>query len=577
MDPKIGLYIFGYEEISDKIDMETIKEFVKELPNVEVVAEHKRACNKDGAESIEEDIKAGKVDRVVLVGCSSKTYRELVKKIAEDTELNRRLFEHVNIREQCALVHKDEEKATEKAKDLVKMGVAKARLLTPLEDEKITVKPASLVIGGGVAGMQAALDLGNQGFKTYLVEREQELGGRAYSLSMTYPTTNCGICCIHDCKNCILTPKTDEVYLNDNIEVITSSEVAEVTGNVGDYKVKIKDKDESIREIEVGAIIVATGSKTFDPNKIPVYGYECEDVVTSLDLEEMITSQRKTGGKLLRPSDGKVPKTISFIQCVGSRDINQGNPYCSLVCCTYAIGQAMELKKMYPDSNVIIHYIDLRGPYRGFEEFYKEAQEMGVIFVRGRVSSVEKVGDKLLVRAEDTIDGDPTEVRADMVVLSVGQEPNDGTESLSKMLHKPLDIDNFFKELNLQFLPEDRTGIFIAGCAQGPRGIRYSIADGKVAAEYAANLMREGASVVDTIAIVNEDVCGGCRTCEVVCPYDAINMRKEDEGKLISEVITAACRGCGICGSTCPAGAISMVQFTDEQIFAQIGALAGEV
>ncbi|MCK5559890.1 MAG: CoB--CoM heterodisulfide reductase iron-sulfur subunit A family protein, partial [Thermoplasmata archaeon] len=326
------------------------------------------------------------------------------------------------------------------------------------------------------------------GFKTYLVEKTDKLGGRTYELSMTFPTHNCGICCIQSCKTCVLTPKLEDINRNPNIEILLKSEVLNIEGGLGSRHVTLQTP-KGEREIDVGSIIIATGTQIFDPTRVPEYGYEYDDVITSIELERLIVAQRDKGGELKRPSDGKVPKTVNFIQCVGSRDANKGNPHCSLVCCTYAIGQAMEIKKRYPNTSVYIHYIDLRGPYRGFEEFYEQAKKIGINFVRGRVAEVEKEEDKLYIKAVDIDAGNPIEIETDLVILSVGQEPREASTKLAEKLHLQVDIDGFIKYFNPMLTPEERKGIFLAGCVQGPKGIRYSVEDAKLAASNAVALL----------------------------------------------------------------------------------------
>lgn len=578
MEPKIGIYICRCEgEISNVVDVSAVADFARQLPNVVSVKELESLCSFEDQVSMKRDIQNGVVNRVVLAACSPRMYEVPIKQAIEEAGLNVYLFEKANIREQCAWSHSNvPDKATEKAKALVASAVAKVRNSVEREDREIKILDRALVIGGGVAGLEAALDLANQGFYTYLVERESELGGRAYKLSMTFPTTSCGICCMHYCKECRLTPGLMDVYLNRNVDVMTDTEVIGVDGYVGNYQITVKNrKSGMVRKFAVGTIIVATGSKIYDARRIPEYGYgEYEDVLTILDLERRIVEDRLKGRVLSRPSDGKVPKVVSFIQCVGSRAEKGGNPYCSLVCCNYALGQASTIKKMYPDCDVYIFYIDIRGPYRGIEEFYEEVREMGVKFVRGRVARVEKVGDKLVLSAEDKDLGEQVQVESDLVILSVGQEPNDGTPELAKMLNIPLGPDGFFEDLNLVLEPEERRGIYLAGCAQGPRGIRWSVADGRIAASHAAALMSEGILRTEAIvALVDEDACGGCGICTSVCPYNVPKL-KEVNGRRISEIAPVSCNGCGVCASACPSDAIDMESYQENQILAQIEALA---
>jgi heterodisulfide reductase subunit A len=347
----------------------------------------------------------------------------------------------------------------------------------------------ALVIGGGVAGMQASLDLARSGIHTYLVEREPELGGRAYQLSRTYMTHECKPdgCCMDYCAECILTPKFGELYSNDNLEILLETEVGNISGKPGEFKVELNSKGEK-KSLDVSAIILTTGARTFDADRLPEYGHDrYDDVMTFLELEKMIVSQRETGNVIKRPSDGKIPKAMNFILCAGSRDSNKGNQHCSIVCCTYAIGQAKELKIKYPEMEIYIHYMDLRAAYRGFEEFYKEAQELGVIFLRGRVASVEKDNGNLIVATENMDSDELMRIKSDLVVLVVGQEPHEGEAKLAQMLGLKLQPNGFIEE-------NGGNGIAVAGCALGPRGIRYSVEDAKRAAAKIVDFISGGAA-----------------------------------------------------------------------------------
>ncbi len=338
-------------------------------------------------------------------------------------------------------------------------------------------KNKAIVIGGGVAGMQASLDLANNGVHTYLIERESELGGRAYKLSRTYMTHECKAdgCCMDYCRECIFTPKFGELFLNENLEIMLETQVENISGKPGNFHVDLSSNGGKM-SLDVDAIIVTTGSTTFNADKILEYGHDkYEDVMTFLELEKMIVLLRTQGNILKRPSDGNIPKVVNFILCVGSRDSNKGNQHCSMVCCTYAIGQAKELKTKYPDIEVYVHYMDLRAAYRGFEEFYKDAQEKGVRFLRGRVAEVQKTNGELLLKLENLDSDELMEIQSDLVVLVVGQKPHKGCKDIAKMLGLELQSNGFIAD-------NGSKGIAVAGCALGPKGIRYSVEDAKRAA-----------------------------------------------------------------------------------------------
>lgn len=576
---QVAVYLCGCKgAISDHVDLESIAKELKGDPDILTVSIHEALCSREGQMFLKEEYSEKGFERVAVAACSPNIQGLIISRSLEEQGLNRYLFEQVNIREQCAWSHRDKSEATEKAKRLTKGAIARAKELVPLEDIVVPILPSTLIIGGGVTGMQAALDIASQGFKVHLVERSDELGGRAYKLSMTFPTHNCGICCMQYCKECVFTPKIEDVLQNENIEVMLQSEIVDITGGFGNRHVKVNTPDGE-KEFDTGTIIVATGSKTFDPSKISELRYENPDVITAEELEQLIVEQREKRGGLKRPSDGKVPKTINFIQCVGSRDKVKGNLHCSLVCCTYAIGQAREIKKLLPDVEVYIHYIDLRGPYRGFEEFYDQAKEEGIQFVRGRVSEVVEDRGKLFVRALDTDSGTLLSIPSDIVVLAVGQEPADGSDAISKMLHIQTDIDRFMKDINPMFPSEFRRGVYVAGTAQGPKGIRYSIEDAKAAAASAIELMKKGKTPFPRIiAFVDEERCRGCGRCEEVCEYGAIKLEEDPEKKVkISRVDEIVCEGCGACATACCNKAITINNFKREQVEAQIRAILEEV
>ncbi len=561
-------------EIGKHVDLEAVARNLKKNPNITTIGIHEALCSREGQEYLKQELKSKGFTRVAVGACSPNIQGLIVNRALEEEGLNKYLFEQVNIREQCAWVHPDKAAATKKATRLVRGSIARVERLVPLEDIEIPIKDSVLVIGGGATGMQAALEVANAGYKTYVVEREKELGGRTYKLSMTFPTHNCGICCMQYCKECVFTPKIEDVLQNNKIEVMLESEVEAVEGGFGSRDVKIKTPS-GIREVSVGAIIIATGSKTFDPRRIPELRYGHPNVITSLELEQLIVAQRERGGGLRRPSDGKTPKTINFIQCVGSRDKTKGNLHCSLVCCTYAIGQARELKRMDPQANIYVHYIDLRGPYRGFEEFYQSAKEEGVNFIRGRVSEVVEDKGKTYVRAADTDSETLLNIDSDLVVLSVGQEPADGSDKIAKMLHVQTDIDRFMKDINPMFPSEFRRGIYVAGTAQGAKGIRYSIEDAKAAAAGVIDLIKKGkVKFPRIVAYVDEDRCRGCGRCEETCEYQAIKVTEvPGKGRLVSKIDEMRCEGCGACAAKCCNKAITVNSFKVEQVEAMVEAM----
>jgi len=646
-EPRIGVYVCHCgTNIAGFVDVTKVVEYAKALPYVVVARDYRYMCSDPGQRLIKEDIKTYSLNRIVIAACSPRLHEPTFRKVAEEAGLNPYLVEMANIREQDSWVHMDNpSEATEKAKDLVRMAVARAALLEPLEKVVVPVKKAALVIGGGIAGISAALDLAEAGYPVYLVEEKPSIGGHMAQLDKTFPTM--------DCSACILTPKMVEVSRHPNIKLKTYSEVVGVEGTVGSFKVKVLmkprfviedkctacgecaqacpvevpnefdmglswrkaiyipfpqavpnayvldlenclgitpeaclkckevceadaidyDMQPKIEEIEVGTIIVATGYDTYNPVIDPEYGYgRYPNVLTSLEVERLLNAAGPTGGKLVRPSDGRPPKRIVYVQCVGSRNKNR-NPYCSRVCCMYAVKQARQIKEKYPDAQVTIFYIDLRAFGKGYEEFYEAAQrEYGVSFVRGRVSKIVEDPEthNLVVRAEDTLLGTPVEVEADMVVLSVGIAPSEGTRKIADILGLSKSPDGFLMEAHAKLRPVDTMidGVFLCGTAQGPKDIPDSVAQAKGAAASAIALMSRGALEVEPYqAEIDQSICGMCGICVSICPFNAIV--KSGEAYVVDKSL---CKGCGACAAACPSGAIKFSHFTDMQLLAQVKA-----
>jgi len=557
----IGVFLCGCDgEVSERVDLMWLGKLAERDLDVEYLDIDEHLCSKEAIEKIRSLVEAKNLERIVIAGCSPRTHDRIFKDIAP-------IVEFANIREQASWVHPQSGEATQVAADLLRSAIVRAKLAAKREAVSVPIEPSSLVIGGGVSGMQAASDLSSQGYRVYLVERDERLGGRVKRLSMTFPTISCGFPCRHDCPECELTPKEEELYASEFVEILTSTEVIEVEGRIGDYQVTLKTP-EGERKIKVGTVVIATGTKTYDPARIPEYGYQYDDVITSIELEDLYMKHRFLGGggELRRPSDDAIPGRVDFIQCVGSRGEKGGNPYCSIVCCLYGIGHARAIKEMHPECEVFVHFTNIQAPYRGFEEYYKESESMGINFVRGEVKLVEKDDNGLVITYEDVDQQTVLDGRADLILLSVGQEPSDRTDELSAMFYRELDPDNFFMEVNQKIVREDATGVFVAGCALGPRNIRYAVADGKIAAENALALLKKGEFEMEGIApIVDDTKCIGCNICGNLCYFGAIGVVEDT-----AEVFEGKCRGCGVCAAACPEKAITLTQFGDEEIEAQI-------
>ncbi|MEM2119079.1 MAG: CoB--CoM heterodisulfide reductase iron-sulfur subunit A family protein [Candidatus Bathyarchaeia archaeon] len=634
--------------ISSVIDVNSLTEYAKTLPNVVYAQNMNYPCSTIGQEEIIKAIKKNRLNRVVVAGCSPRLYEPTFQRCVSKADLNPWLFEMANIREFAALCHKNTPKeATEKAKDTLRMAVAKASLLEPMQPIELPVKKAAMVVGGGIAGINAALDLADMGFKVYLVEKTETIGGYMALLDKTFPTLDCSIC--------IEGPKMVDVGRHPNIEIISCADILKVDGHVGDFRVKIRknpryviaknctgcgecrdacpiefpnaadmylgvrkaisvpfdqavplvytinrdyciecfkcvdacgprqainfdQKPEEI-EINVGAIILSIGYDMYNPQDMKAYGYgKYDNVFTALELERLLLAAGPTGGKVVRASDGQKPHSVAFIQCVGSRDVNKYE-YCSGFCCMYTLKHANMLKEKYKDQiQVYVFYTDMRSGFKGYEEFYNRALKNGVQFIRVKLENKQITEDpntKNLTVYAETEDGDPVKVEAEMVVLANAAIPRASTAELAKMLNIPLSKDGFFMECQPKIRPTDTDmpGIFLAGACQGLKDIPYSVAQGSAAAAQAAAVLGKQSWLVEPIvANVNEDSCSGCKICESVCAYHAINIEKIGD-RQIAKVTEGLCRGCGLCASACPTDSIRMPHYTDTQITAQIKAV----
>jgi len=555
-DARIGVFVCHCgRNIGGYVDVPQVTEYVKQLPNV-VHAEHNLyTCSEEGISSIKKKIQELNLNRVIVASCTPRTHEPLFRSACEEAGLNKYLFEFVNIRDQCSWVHMTIPKeATEKAKTLIRMGVAKARLLEPLEEIESKVIPLSLVIGGGIAGMGAALNLANQGFEVHLVEKEAELGGMLSGLHKLF-TSNI------EAKE-LIAPIVKQVKNHNRIKVYLSTKLKEVVGFIGSFNVTL-DQSGKEHKLNVGTIIVAIGAEEFKP--VGQYGYgKMAGVLTQLELEE-------------RLKKGTVDaKNIVIINCVGARVPER--TYCSRFCCMTAIKNAVLLKEKNPAAKVWVLHRDLMTYGVEFEDYYRKAMEAGVRFIRYSLERPpEVIGDGHVkgVKVYHQLRKKEMEFPCDTVVLTTPLIPRSDNEGLSKMLKVPLSQEGFFLEAHLKLRPVEfaTDGIFICGSAKWPVEIAEAVSQAYGSAAKAAIPMRMGYVKPEAItSSVNADICGGCGICVAVCPYSATEIKTEN-GKRVANAIAALCKGCGTCGAACPSGAISMNHFKDEQILSQIEAL----
>jgi heterodisulfide reductase subunit A len=532
-------------------------EYAKKLPNVVYAEDNLYTCSDDTQKRIREKIKEYNLNRVVVASCTPRTHEPLFRETLREAGLNPYLFEMANIRDQCSWVHMHEpDEATEKAKDLVRSVVAKARLLKPLKNPTVNVTPVGLVIGGGVSGMTAALELANQGFEVHLVEREKELGGHLrkiyYLLEGEDPQEH-----LKRLVRAVMTNKLIHVYLG--------AEVVEVSGFIGNFKSKIRLSNGEEKLVEHGVVIVATGAVEYKPKEY-LYG-EDPRVMTQHELEEKIAKGEFKA------------KRVVMIQCVGAR--NEERPNCARICCGQAIKNALKIKELNPDADVYVLYKDVRS-YGFKEEYYREAAAKGVIFISysdERKPKVTNEGGKLKVSFYEPVLKQEIQLEPDYVILSAATIPNPDNKRIAEMLKVPLTKDGFFLEAHMKLRPVDfqTDGVFLCGMAHSPKFIDESISQACAAAARAATILSKKALEMEGIvAIVDEDLCSGCRICEFLCPYSAIEMKDKD-GKTVAHVIEALCKGCGVCGTACPTKAITLGHFTTEEILAQVRAILKEM
>ena len=658
---RVGVFVcWCGSNIAATVDVEKVAEVLGQEPGVVFSTHYQYMCSQSGQELIQNAIREHSLTGVVVCSCSPRMHENTFRKTCEKAGLNPYMVEIANIREQCSWIHKNKEEATQKAVILGRAAIAKVHLNAPLTAGTSPVKKRALVIGGGIAGIQTALDIADAGFEVDIVEKEPTIGGKMTQIDKTFPTL--------DCAACILTPKMVDAAQNEKIKIYSYSEVQSVRGFVGNFRVTIKKKARYVDETkctgcglctekcpqkkvpnafnlgldqrraiyipfaqavpkiatidadyctmlktgkcgvcskvctagaidykqtdrfieeEYGAIVVATG---FNPIKLDQYDEfaysQSPDVVTSLEFERLMNAAGPTGGTLLRPSDGTHPKTIVFVQCVGSRcDDSKGKSYCSKICCMYTAKHAMLCREKYPDTDVYVFYIDVRTPGKNFDEFYRRAvEEYGVHYVKGMVGKVVPENGKLKVQASDLLGNRQLHIDADMVVLAAAIEPDKSARPLATMLTASMDTNDFFTEAHPKLRPVESptAGIFLSGACQGPKDIPETVAQASAAAAKVIGLLSKDSLICNPCtAAPDELMCNGCSSCEKVCPYGAITyIDKEFRGpnrttlvRRVAQVNPAVCQGCGACTVACPSGAMDLKGFSNKQIMAEVDAI----
>ena len=658
---RIGVFVCHCgSNIAATVDVKKVVELALKEQGVVHAEDYPYMCSEAGQSRIAAAVAEKGLTGIVVCSCSPRMHEATFRKAAERAGINPYMVEIANIREHCSWIHKDMEEATEKATILMRAAVAKVHLNAPLQAGESLVTKRALVIGGGIAGIQTAIDIADAGYKVDIVEKTPSIGGRMSQLDKTFPTL--------DCSACILTPKMVEAAAHENITIHTYSEVESVSGFVGNFTVDIRkkarfvdmnkctgcgicqekcpskkslnefnrglntrsaiytpfaqaipnvpvidatacikmktgkcgicekfcqagaidytQKDEIITE-KYGAIVVATGFDTIKLDKYGEYAYgQSKDVVTSLELERIMNAAGPTKGHLERLSDGKAPKEIVFIQCVGSRcSDDRGKPYCSKICCMYTAKHAMLIRDKYPDTNVTVFYIDVRTPGKNFDEFYRRAvEDYGVNYIKGQVGKVLPQADgSLLVQGVDLLDQKQILKKADMVVLATAIEPNPDVRKIATMLTASIDTNNFLTEAHPKLRPVESptAGVFLSGVCQGPKDIPETVAQaGAAAVKVIGLLAKDKLKTNPCTAKSDELLCNGCSTCANVCPYGAISYETKlindhgiREDRRVAVVNSALCQGCGACTVACPSGAMDLQGFSNRQILAEVDAI----
>ncbi|MDH5715260.1 MAG: CoB--CoM heterodisulfide reductase iron-sulfur subunit A family protein [Candidatus Aminicenantes bacterium] len=551
--PKVGVFVCRCGvNIGGFLDTAALVEYAKTLPGVVFAKANLYSCSESGTAEIKKAIQENKLQRVVVAACTPLTHEPLFRAICQEAGVNPYLFEFVNIREHCSWAHmKEGEEATNKAKDLIRMGVARAIKLEPLEPIEAGVEPSALVIGGGISGLVASASLAERGFRVALVERETELGGILRHLYKLYPSDVMA--------EEVLKPWRDKVIDNPLIDLYLESEVISVKGYIGNYNVVIKSPEKEI-PLKTGVIILAAGARLWEPPE-GLYGYNKKNVITQLELENLLMKGKLKGDKVV------------MIQCVGA--MSPERSYCSRICCVTAIKNAILIKELNPAASVHILYRQMQAYGDEYESYLRRAKELGVRLVNFSPEQPPVVEDQQ-IKVYHQLLGRELTLPFDLLVLSTPLVSQQGSEALGTLLKVPIDQDGFFLEAHIKLRPLDFStdGIYLCGCAHYPADVGEAVSQALGAASRASIHLTRGYIKVEPIvsSLIDEGLCQGCGLCAGLCPYGAIEMVDTPQGKK-AKVISVACKGCGICAASCYCQAIKLSHYTREQLEAQIRAL----
>jgi heterodisulfide reductase subunit A len=566
-EERIGVFICNCgTNIAKVVDVGAVAEAMQLIPRVVSARSYKYMCSNPGQEMIAKDIRDFSLTKVVVAACSPRMHEPTFRAALERGGINPYFVEMANIREQCSWIHEDHAAATEKAKALTRAAVYRVKFHEPLEKRSFPMCASTLVLGGGVAGLTAALELAEADQQVFLVERSPKLGGNVARLDLTFPYL--------DSARDIMEDLVARVERHPKIRVLLESELVELKGFIGNYKPKVKTAAGEVLELDVGSAVICTGYKEFDAARAARFGHgRLPDVVTSFELEAMLRRGR------VETKAGKRPRYVSIIHCVGSRS-DEFHRYCSRVCCMSALKYGHQIRSAVPDAYVADLYTDMNAFGKGCEDFYKksaEARTMFLLFDKHHPAEVRLAspGDdcNMLIGFKELLSGEQIEMPADLVVLMVAMEPREDSERVARIANISRDKEGWFIESHPKLDPVATTtdGIFIAGACQAPKDIPESVSQARAAVARILAKIAQGAISVDGVySEVDERRCAGCRTCNTVCPYSAITY---DEEKKVSRIISAACKACGCCTVACPSGAIQTRHFNDQQVLAQIEAV----